>query len=519
MNLVPGRLVRRWGPSAAAVLSGAAVAASLPPWGWWPLALVGLAGWEALLAGQRALVRARRTWWFAIGWLAPCLVWMWQFSVPGSILVLVWFATYPALAVLALPGPPGDRWRGLGLAGALTAAEALRGRFPFGGMPMASLALGQAGGPLASLGRVGGPLLITWVTALIGTNARRILRGAARLHTSGTPQVARAVSATMVVLGLGAVTVVAPSGTATGRTAAVAIVQGGGPVGTRAVHTRAQLVLDRALAETEAISGHPDLVVWPENVVNVAEFSTSAALHDIAAQAQRLGAAFSVGITENAPDPHQFLNAQVVVDPDGTVISRYDKKIRVPFGEYIPWRALLGALGISVATVPRDAVPGTTPAVLDTPVGTVGVMISWEDFFASRAREAVRHGGEVLINPTNDSSYRGTIVQTEQLAASRLRAIETGRWVVQVSPTGFSAFVSPSGRIWDRTAQSVATWKIRTIELRQGWTWYTRLGDGPILAVIVAAWLAIMYGPWRATLAALRTQRRASRLPTAPPSP
>ena len=78
-------------------------------------------------------------------------------------------------------------------------------------------------------------------------------------------------------------------------------------------------------------------------------------------------------------------------------------------------------------------------------------MISWEVFFGGRAREGVRDGGTVIVNPTNGVSYTGTILQSQQVASSRLRAIENGRWVVQVSPTGFSAFVSPDGDVFDRT--------------------------------------------------------------------
>ena len=73
-------------------------------------------------------------------------------------------------------------------------------------------------------------------------------------------------------------------------------------------------------------------------------------------------------------------------------------------------------------------------------------------FFGGRARDGVRDGAGVVVNPTNGASYSGTIVQTQQIASSRLRALETGRWVVQAAPTGFSAFVSPDGDVIERTA-------------------------------------------------------------------
>ena len=102
---------------------------------------------------------------------------------------------------------------------------------------------------------------------------------------------------------------------------------------------------------------------WPENVVNITghgTFSGSRELTEISAEAQRLGVPFVVGITEDAGD-NSFTNAQVVVQPDGSVTDRYDKKRRVPFGEYMPMRSWLRALGAPVDLVPRDAVPGHSP--------------------------------------------------------------------------------------------------------------------------------------------------------------
>ena len=112
--------------------------------------------------------------------------------------------------------------------------------------------------------------------------------------------------------------------------------------------------------------------------------------HDTA-QAKRLGVPILVGITEDAPGD-QFLNAQVVVTPDGQVTSRYDKVRRVPFGEYMPLRGLLSALGAPTNLVPRDAKAGTEPAFLTMPDQTrVAVVISWEVFFGGRASDGVEH--------------------------------------------------------------------------------------------------------------------------------
>ena len=116
----------------------------------------------------------------------------------------------------------------------------------------------------------------------------------------------------------------------------------------------------------------------------------------------------------------------------------------------------------------------------------MAVAISWEIFFGGRVRDGVGHGGQVVLNPTNGSSYTGTILQTQQIASSRLRALESGRWVVQAAPTGFSAFVTPAGTVLDRSGISETAVQTRAVERREGDTWYVRIGDKPVVAVALA---------------------------------
>jgi apolipoprotein N-acyltransferase len=196
-------------------------------------------------------------------------------------------------------------------------------------------------------------------------------------------------------------------------------------------------------------------------------------------------------IVENSGDT-KFLNFSVVVRPDGTYGDRYEKVHRVPFGEYVPLRSLIAPFAGPALTA-RDAVPGKGPAVVRTDHGTFGVVISWEVFFGDRARAAIRDGGQILLNPTNGSTYTLTLVQTQQVAASRLRAIETGRWVVQAAPTGFSAVIDPSGKVLQRTGISEQKVLRAVVPRRAGFTIYTRTGDLPTiaaaLALLAAAWL------------------------------
>lgn len=496
-----------------AAAGGLAAAMALPPWGWWPLSFVGVALLEVGLGrspGRRNRAAAGFT--FAFVWLMVGTAWMWQLTAPGYVVANVVFALYHAVAALAAPT---GRWRLVGRPLAHTLVETLRLSFPFGGVPLATMGIAQAGGPFLAIARVGGVIALAWFTFQLGTalGAAAGVAGSARrarpVECARRPALPAAVGVAVAVALL-AVALVAPRGHGTGVFVDVAAVQGGGEQGTSADEVPSRLVTERHVEATAAIEPDADLdlVLWPENVVDVADFASSEARVAVAEQAARLGVPIAVGVTEDVADqPDRFTNAQVVVTPDGDIVSRYDKVRRVPFGEYVPLRGLLEALGAPVDQIGRDALAGTDPAVLDLPLPDgsslrVAVVISWEVFFGGRAREGVKEGGGFIVNPTNGASYTGTIVQTQQIASSRLRAVETGRWVVQAAPTGFSAFVTPGGDVIDRTAVSERAVIRHEVEVRTGRTWYVALGDAPFIVVLLAAFGAVHALAWRERLSA-----------------
>jgi apolipoprotein N-acyltransferase len=460
----------------AALGSGALVAFSLPPWGWWPLAFIGIAIFARITTSG---ITRKRTQFllgtiFAFGWFAPGMCWMWFLTPPGYVIAVILFAAFHGVASVV-----GSRSMyplvALPLAHAL--AETFRFSFPFGGVPLASLAISQSASPLVGIVRIGGPLLLTFCVLQIGFALSQLVVAPKVKHLA----IFGAIVALVVCAGI-----VAPNGSDTGETRTIAAVQGGGPQGTLAINTNPRDVVERHLAATRAItSTNLDMVIWPENVIDVADFYDSVERTEIAEQAARLKAPFVVGITEDM-NARYFTNAQIVVNEDGTLGDRYDKVRRVPFGEFVPLRGLLETLGAPVDRIPRDALAGSDIAQLQVDDITVGVVISWEVFFSGRANEGVEAGGSVLVNPTNGSSYTGTILQTQQIASSRLRAIENGRWLVQVSPTGFSAFISPTGEVFDRTGVSEQRVLERTISLRSGRTLYSNLGDLPFIVLMVA---------------------------------
>lgn len=489
----------RWPPVSLA--GGVLVALSLPPWGFWPLAFFGIACvGVALDAAATRRARVATGWLFGAGWMFVALAWMWFLTPPGFLIAAFLFAGLHGAAAAAAPV---GRWAVIGRPAAHTVAEVVRITLPFGGVPLAGLGISQAAGPLLPLARLGGVTLLTWVVFQIGFALAEAARAVATRDgaESGSHRLAFAGGAAGVLLA--ALSLVAPAGHDLDRSLTIAAVQGGGEQGTSALDVPSSIVTARHLDATRAIEPSDDLdvVVWPENGIDVngMAFADSEAAATIAAEAARLGVPLAVGVTVDSefsayPTPDSFVNAQVVVTPSGEVTSGYEKVHIVPFGEYLPLRGLLEAIGAPVEQIPKDAVRGRDPALVTLPDGTrLGVMISYEVFFGDRGRDAA--DGAILLNPTNGASYTWTIVQTQQVASSKLRAVETGRWVVQVSPTGFSAFVSPDGEVFQRTDVGERRVITMDVPMRSGSTIYRTVGDWPWRLVV---FLLLALAWWRA---------------------
>ncbi|MDQ3896108.1 MAG: apolipoprotein N-acyltransferase, partial [Actinomycetota bacterium] len=286
-----------------------------------------------------------------------------------------------------------------------------------------------------------------------------------------------------------AIGAVAPDGSPDGSLR-VAAVQGGGPRGIRAVSRDPLPVLRRHLEATLRVEPPVDLVLWPEDVVDVDEpLAGSPVDRQLGDVARSLQTTLVAGVVEDEGTT-RFRNAAVVYGPDGGRIDRYDKVHRVPFGEYVPARGFFDALA-DLSAIPRDAVPGHGPGVVDTPAGRMGVLISYEVFFAERARDAVRAGGRLLLVPTNASSYRDAQVPAQEVAVARLRALATGRWVVQAAPTGYSAVIDHRGRVRAQGGLGRPEVLAADVALRSGRTLATELGRAPWTVVALLALLVL----------------------------
>lgn len=501
---------RRGRVVAPSTVAGLLLAFSLPPWGWWPLAFAGAAVLFWRLRGLRLRARVLAGWTAGLGCLVPGLWWAGSFNWYGTAVLIGVEAI--SLAVAAALVPP-DRWRLPAFVGAFTLLEAARLAWPFGGLPLGGVFLGQASGPLLDVARIGGPLLLTAVVWLGGAGIAALAMAAWATWTGFASDGLRrapgrrAATGTVALALLVAVVVtaaLAPAGGVPLRREAVGLVQGGGRRGVTEAEVRPSTVFAAQVAATGPLldGGHADppaLVVWPEDVISVGpRLAGTPEAAWMAGLARRLHTTVVAGVTETVSST-AFRNEAVAWGPDGRVVGVYEKVHRVPFGEYVPFRSFFSHFA-SLSEVPLDAIPGHGSGELTTPAGRLGLMISYEVFFADRGRSAVRAGAEVLVVPTNTSSYATSQVPATEVAADRVQAVAEGRTLVQAAPTGYSTVVSPTGQVLRRSSLGRRQLIVATVALRSGRTVYEELGDVPVL-VLAALALAV------ALLGALRRRR------------
>ena len=450
---------------AAAAGIGLLVPFAMRPWGLWPLGPLALAALPSLLRGldyrQRVVIASV---FFATGYLLS-LSFILELTGPGYGGAVFVEAVIVGLIVGAAPT---DRWQPIGFPAAVVVAEAVRWVVPAGGVPFGNFALAQAWSPLGQFARVLGMLGVVGLVAVVAVTIDLLARRS---------MVAGAIGA-VVVLGGVVIGIVAPDGQAVGSLN-VALVQGGGDLGTRTLDTDERIVFERHLGASELIEGPVDLVLWPEDVVDVERpIGEVREGTELTALASALNATVVAGVVEPA-GPDQFRNLAVAFEPDGRIGDEYQKAHLVPFGEYFPARQI--AERFSGLIPDREAVPGDGPAVIDTDAGRFAVSISIELFFGDRARSGYQLNPLALLGPTNSSSYTTTLVPEQTLASSKLRAVEGGRWALQAAPTGYTAFIDHRGRVLERTGLREQAVLERVVGVRSGKTLATRLGATPVL--------------------------------------
>ena len=471
-----------------AIGAGLLLLLAFPPIGWWPLAPAGAGALSLLCRGASARRGALLGLLSGLGLFVPLLHWSGAVAGPAAWLALaVLEAAFlaPLGAGLALVG----RLRGWPLwAGALwVAEEALRDRLPFGGFPWGRLAFSQGHTPLTPLAALGGAPLVTFAVAAAGTAL-----GALVLR-----QFRPSAVVALAVAGL-AVAVPVPTG---GVAVTVAVVQGNVPrLGLDAFAQRAA-VLEAHAAATAGLARavragrvrHPDLVVWPENASDLDPYTDPQAAATISAAVRDVGVPVLVGAVTDGPG--RFVsNRGIVWDPVGGPGASYVKRHPVPFGEYIPLRALARRISARVDRVARDFARGRRPGLLTVGPARLGDVICFEVAYDGLVRDTVRAGGRLLVVQTNNATFGRSGETTQQLAMSRLRAVESGRAVLVAATSGLSAVIAPDGRLQARSQVFQREVLVERVPLRDARTLATRVGGWPELVLALLGGLGAAAG-------------------------
>ena len=327
--------------------------------------------------------------------------------------------------------------------------EAFRGAWPFGGLTWGRVGFGVLDTPVEGwlpwAGVHGAGFVVVLVAGLLLW---------AVLGVRDRPREA-ALAVALVAVAL-TVPWLAQPGRDTDGTASVGIVQGDVPgsgdnlVAHHREVTRSHVALTRKLgADVEAgRKPRPDFVLWPENSTAVDPFADTQAREGIRAAAGAVGVPVLVGGMVDAPDPGQVLNQGIVWDPVTGPGERYTKRHPVPFGEYIPFREIIGDWSSErLGLIPRDMVAGTDKEPLSIAGVEVADLICFDVSYDDVLADQVRRGAEVVVVQTSNALFIHTGQIEQQFAISRVRARETGRTLVVASVNGRSGVVDADGEV------------------------------------------------------------------------
>ena len=170
-------------------------------------------------------------------------------------------------------------------------------------------------------------------------------------------------------------------------------------------------------------------------------------------------------------------NSSLLWTPEPDERQRHDKINPVPFGEYVPDRWLYEMIVPDlVGLIQREYTPGTLPPLVTVDDVGVGLAICFDVIYDQVIWDGARAGAQLYVFQTNNADFRGTAENLQQLAFARMRAIETGRAVVNISTTGTSQVIAPDGTTIASIPIDTAAAAITTVPLRTGLTPATILG-------------------------------------------
>jgi apolipoprotein N-acyltransferase len=506
----PAPFRRRWA-ALLALAGGLLGTLAFPTTGIWPLAILSVALLSVAVDGRRSRTGAWLGLLYGLAFFVPLLHWTGVYVGPAPWLLLA-VAEAAFLAGLGAVLPLLQRLRGaaLWIAVAWVLQEALRDRLPFGGFPWGRLAFSQAESPLRWFAALGGAPLVTFAVALAGGAVSAAVLPVSALRPFPRPRDVRTMAGAgvlvaVVLAGYALGPLLDPSTSSSTRRLSVALIQGSVPDRGLVFEDRAREVLDNHVAQTMKLAAEvragtaprPDLVLWPEDASDVDPFQDPAAYREIDASVKAIGVPVLVGAILQGPGADHRRNAGILWSPTTGPGAQYIKRHPVPFGEYIPLRSIADWVSSDAKLVSQDMVGGKGSGLLTGGPAPIGDVICFEVAYDGLVRSSVRAGAQVLVVQTNNATFGHTAETYQQLAMSQLRAVETGRTVLQVATTGVSAIVNPDGRIAQRSG-TLFTPDILSaaVPLRTEQTPAMRVGAVPEYVLAALAVVAILFSAW-----------------------
>ncbi|HWI32440.1 MAG TPA: apolipoprotein N-acyltransferase [Microbacterium sp.] len=487
-------LLPLWAALLVAAAAGPILDMAYPSVGIWPLAFVGVglslvtligrSAWGSLAVG---LVFGVCFYLVHIAWITRYLGIVPWFALAGLETVFMGLGAIPiTLAYRWMPRVLPARWAQLTIlpllvGGLWSTRELFMGSWPYTGFPWARIGMSQSESPLAHLASWAGVTGLTFVMVVFCAAVIEWVR-ARRWRDLRTVLPAAALALLLVVTPAWQT---APAGALR-----VGSVQGNGPSG-YFDDREPNAVLQAQLNASAPLFGKDiDVLLWPEGGIDSDPLSNASTAKALDALASRVAAPLIVNAATTRGDDI-FNTSMLWVEGQGAV-QLHDKRNPVPMGEYVPDRWFFEALVPDlIGLIQREYTPGTNPPLLDLDGVGVGLAICFDVIYDSVIWEGARDGAEVYMFQTNNADFRETDENLQQLAFARMRAIETGRSVVNISTVGTSQVIAPDGTTIDGLAAGEAGHMLTDVELRTGLT----------PAVVLGPWVNLLLG-WGA-LAAL----------------
>ena len=444
------------------LLSALLVSAAFEPIGLWYLALVGYALlFNRLSKSRRPVLTA-----FVFGLILNGIVLHWSSKYVGA---LPWLLLTLLQAAFYLPvgwvyrKTSSLRWVVL----TFLLCEELRARFPFGGFAWTRIAFSQVESPLLPLVSIGGVLLLSFATLLSALALHRL----------------KARSIALVAFSFLIAALLLNNPTSSEKISLIAI-QGNTPSVGLEFNSRAKAVFYLHRDTTrELVKQKYDAVVWPENAVDIDPRNYPEVLGDIKTLVKELETPLIAGVvlTESGSPA----NASVMYNASGQVQSTYIKRYLTPFGEYMPLRTIAEFVSPFAKSV-NDFKSGSNFAAHVIAGKKVAPIICYEIINDGLVRESAKGAGALIVQ-TNSATFANTPESSQQLAITRIRAVEHSREILSVSTVGISAFIDNNGAVISQTAENVSTAISGDVKISNHQTLADRLGGVAPLLVLLAS--------------------------------